>query len=193
MITVSADTFSTKSRFTSALSDSNEDDLVDWPVVLSVISVITRFAEVKDRLTPNVLPVEVPVGNGPDFRGFINLFTGKCQMFKAGSKTGEFEETDVPPELRELFDSYTEQFTEAVAATDDKLIEKYLAGDKLSREDVVPAMKKAMAAGDIVPLFCGSGEHQFGIRTLLTEIVELLPSPAEAPKPADAPLLGRVF
>lgn len=151
------------------------------------------FADVRDHLTPKVLPVEIPVGNGPDFKGIINLFTGACQIFTAGSKTGEFEEGPIPPEYQDVFGRYMEQFTEAVAATDDALIEKFLAGERLSRAEIVPAMKKAIAAGDIVPLFCGSGEHVMGIRTLLTEIVELLPSPVEVTPPADAPLVGRVF
>jgi len=151
------------------------------------------FDDVKEHLTPKVLPVEIPVGDGPHFHGIINLFTGTCQMFKAGSKTGEFEEGPVPPEYQEVFSRYADQFTEAVAATDDQLIEKFLGGEPLSRDEVVPAMKRAMAAGEIVPLFCGSGEHLFGVRTLLTEMVELFPSPAEVPTPIDAPLVGRVF
>jgi elongation factor G len=151
------------------------------------------FDDVKEHLTPKVLPVEIPVGNGAKFHGIINLFTGTCQMFRAGSKSGEYDEGPIPPEYQDVFARYTDQFTEAVAATDDSLIEKFLAGEKLAREEVVPAMKRAIAAGDIVPLFCGSGEHLYGVRTLLTEMVELFPSPAEAPKPADGPLIGRVF
>jgi len=151
------------------------------------------FNDVRERLTPKVLPVEIPVGDGPHFRGIINLFTGTCQVFKSGSKIGEYEEGPIPPEYEDVFSRYTDQFTEAVAATDDSLIEKYLAGERLSREEVVPAMKRAMLAGEIVPLLCGSGEHLYGVRTLLTEMVELFPAPSELPRPADAPLVGRVF
>lgn len=151
------------------------------------------FEDVREHLTPRVLPVEVPVGDGPDFRGIINLFTGRCHLFRSGSATGESDEAPIPPEYQEVYERYLDQFTEAVAATDDQLIEKYLGGERLSREEVVPAMKRAVLAGQIVPLFCGSGERLQGVRTLLTEIVELLPSPAEVPPPAKAPLLGRVF
>ncbi len=151
------------------------------------------FADVREHLTPKVLPVEIPVGDGPQFRGIINLFTGTCQSFKSGSKVGEFEEGEIPDAYREIAGRYHEQFTEAVAATDDALLEKYLAGEPIPRTEVVPAMKKAMMAGEIVPLFCGSGELQHGVRALLTEMVELFPSPAEAKPPADAALLGRVF
>lgn len=151
------------------------------------------FDDVRDHLTPKVLPVEIPVGDGPNFTGIINLFTGTYQRFVPGSKTGEFEEGPIPDEYRDTFGRYTEQFTETIAGTDDTLIEKFLSGDALSREEIVPALKRAMLAGEIVPLFCGSGDRLLGIRTLLTELVELLPSPLEAPKPADGPLVGRVF
>jgi elongation factor G len=151
------------------------------------------FNDVREHLTPKVLPVEIPVGDGPQFRGIINLLTQTCQLFKPGSKAGEYEEVPVPPEYQDAFSRYEEQLTEAVAATDDELLEKYLSGESIPREQVVPAMKKAMLAGEIVPLFCGSGELQHGVRALLTEMVELFPSPAEVPPPMEAPLVGRVF
>ena len=151
------------------------------------------FSDIKERLSPKVLPVEIPVGDGFQFRGIINLFTQTCQLFKPGSKAGEYEEVPVPAEYQDAFARYAEQMTEAVAATDDTLLEKYLAGESIPREEVVPAMKKAMLAGEIVPLFCGSGELQHGVRPFLTELVELLPSPAELKPPVEAPLVGRVF
>jgi len=151
------------------------------------------FADLRERLTAKVLPVEIPVGDGFQFRGIINLFSQTCQLFKPGSKAGEYEEVPVPPEYQDAFARYAEQMTEAVAATDDALLEKYLAGESIPREEVVPAMKRAVLAGEIVPLFCGSGELQHGVRPLLTELVELFPSPAELKPPVDAPLVGRVF
>ena len=151
------------------------------------------FNDIKEHLTPKVLPVEIPVGDGAAFKGILNLFTGTYQLFKPGSKTGEYDEGPVPAEYQAMFEKYTDQFTEAVAATDERLIEKYLGGETLSRDEVVPAMKKAILAGDIVPLFCGSGERLYGVRTLLTEMVELFPSPLDVPRPADGPLVGRVF
>ena len=151
------------------------------------------FNDIREHLTPKVLPVEIPVGDGPQFRGIINLLTQTCQLFKPGSKAGEYEDVPVPPEYQDAFSRYEEQLTEAVAATDDELLEKYLSGESIPREQVVPAMKKAMLAGEIVPLFCGSGELQHGVRPLLTEIVELFPAASEIPPPLEAPLVGRVF
>ena len=151
------------------------------------------FDDVKAHLTPKVVPVEIPVGDGHDFHGIINLFSGHCHFYKKGTKTGEYDIVPIPPEYESLFKQYSEQLTEAVASTDDELIERYLGGAEISRESFIRAIKRAVIAGEIVPLFCGSGDLTYGTRTLLKKIVELLPSPAEVKPPVDAPLVGRVF
>jgi elongation factor G len=151
------------------------------------------FEDVRAHLTPKVVPVEIPVGDGRDFHGIVNLFTGRCHDFRKGTKSGEYDETPVPPELEERFARYTDQLTEAVASTDDALIERYLGGEPITRDEIVRVMKRAMLAGEIVPMFCGSGELTYGVRTLLTEMVELFPSPAEVASPVEAPLVGHVF
>ena len=151
------------------------------------------FGDIKEHLSPKVLPVEIPVGDGPDFHGIINLFSGKAHMFKPGTRNGEYDEVDVPEEYAERFEAYSEQLTETVASTDDSLIERYLEGESISREEVIAAMKQAMLNGEIVPLFVGSGELTYGMRALLTKMVELLPTPDERPAPMETGLLGRVF
>lgn len=154
------------------------------------------FADVREHLSPKVLPVEVPVGNGADFRGIINLFTGKTHRYRPGTRAGEYDEVDVPAEAAAHFEKYNELFIETIAAADDSLIERYLAGEELPREEIVRVLKRAVLAGEIVPLLVGSGELTYGTRALLTEVVDLLPSPAEAPVPPEAegaPLVGRVF
>ena len=151
------------------------------------------FSDIKEHLSPKVLPVEIPIGDGPDFHGIINLFSGKAHMYRPGTKSGEYDEVDVPPEYADRFATFSEQLTETVASTDDDLIERYLEGEAISREEVIATMKRAMLAGEIVPLFVGSGELTYGLKALLTKMVELLPSPAEVPAVAEEPLVGRVF
>ena len=151
------------------------------------------FADVKAHLSPKVLPVEIPIGEGPAFRGIINLFTGTAHLYKPGTKSGEYEEVDVPAELREPFSRYSELLVETVASTDDALIERYLGGEKIDRTEVIAALKKAVVSGTIVPLFVGSAQLTYGMRAHLTSMVELLPSPVEVPAPAEARLVARVF
>jgi elongation factor G len=155
------------------------------------------FESVKAHLSPKVVPVEIPVGDGRDFHGIVNLFSGHCHNYTRGTKSGEYEVVPTPPEYEERFQRYTEQFTEAVASTDDALIERYLGGEEIPREAFVAAVKRGMLEGAVVPLFCGSAELTYGMRTLLKKMVELFPAPADAPLPAGAetgaPLQARVF
>lgn len=151
------------------------------------------FADVKAHLSPKVLPVEVPVGEGPKFRGILNLFSGKAHLYTPGTKSGEYTEADVPAELQGQFRKYSDLLVETVAATDDALIERYLGGEEIPRAEVITALKKAVVDGAIVPLFVGSASLTYGMRALLTKMVELLPSPAEVAPPAKAPLVARVF
>lgn len=168
------------------------------------------YEDVKTHLTPRVVPVEVPVRDNKGFHGIVNLFSGHCHEYKPGTK-GEYERVPIPPQLEEQVRQYTDQLLEAVAATDDGLIERYLGGEEIPREEFTAAMKRAVVSGAVVPLFCCSSELTYGTRTLLKEIVELLPAAAEAPMPrlagdegrvgdpplpgrvSDPPLLGRVF
>jgi len=151
------------------------------------------FDDVKAHLSPKVVPVEIPLGSGAEFTGIINLLTRKTHMYKSGTRTGEYVEAPIPEAFYEQFAKYDEQLTEAIAATDDELLEAYLAGEEIPRPRLVKALKQAMLAGEVVPMFCGSPELTWGVQALLTEMVELLPSPLEAPAPDQAPLLGRVF
>jgi len=151
------------------------------------------FQDVRAHLTQKVVPVEIPIGDGHDFHGIINLFSGHCHFYRKGTKSGEYDVVPIPPEYEGRFQEYNEQFTEAVAATDDALIERYLGGEEIPREEFVAAVRKGMLQGAVVPLFCGSSELTYGMRALLKKMVELFPSPADVPPPVEAPLVGRVF
>lgn len=167
------------------------------------------YADIKEHLTNKVIPIEIPIGEGPEFHGIINLFSRKCHLFEKGTKTGEYHETDIPDEYRERFEQYSQDLIERVAETDDALIERYLDGEEISREETIAAMRTGMARGDLYPLLCGSATLTYGTRALLSKIVELVPSPADvAPVEAtkwestetmaveardDAPFVAQVF
>jgi elongation factor G len=155
--------------------------------VLVVVSMLDKehasfervWDEIREKLDGQVIPVEVPIGEGADFRGILNLFDKKAHLFKKGTKTGEYDEVDVPAEHKPLFDKYYEQLIESIAATDDDLLERYLGGEEISRADALNAMKEAMKRMEVFPLFCSSAELTYGVPALLTKIVELMPSAYE--------------
>jgi elongation factor G len=139
------------------------------------------FRDIRENLTDKVIPIEIPVGSGEDFRGIINLFNERAHMYKPGTQTGEYDDTEIPEELRELEERYYELLIETIAATDDRLLEQYLEGDTISRDEAIHALKQAMLRGELYPLFCGAPNLMRGTRMLMTKLVELMPSPQERP------------
>jgi elongation factor G len=138
------------------------------------------FRDVKEHLTAKVIPVEVPIGAGEDFHGIINLFSERAYLYRPGTD-GDGEETEIPEEHRALEERYHSELIETIASTDDTLLERYLEGDTITREEAIHAMKQGMLRGDLVPLFCGAPNHSWGARALMTKLVELMPSPQERP------------
>jgi elongation factor G len=141
----------------------------------------TVFRDIKEHVTPKVIPVEVPIGTGEDFRGIINLFSERAHIYRPGTQTGEYDEQEIPEEYREVEQRYYQELMETIAATDDDLLEHYLEGDTITRDEAIHALKRAMQRGELYPLFCGVPTSTYGIRALMNKIVELMPSPQERP------------
>ena len=137
------------------------------------------FEQLRARLSPKVVPVEVPLGEGAGLRGVMNLFTGRAYVYHEGGRAGEYDEVDVPAEARAAYGRYREAMIEAVSATDDALLERYLEGAEIGRDEAIAGMKGAMARGDLYPVFATSAERMVGVRALLTELVQLMPSAYE--------------
>jgi elongation factor G len=154
--------------------------------VLFVVSMMDKehadfdriYTQIKQRLTTKVIPVEIPCGEGAQFRGVINLFTQRAYMYGGGVK-GEYVETDIPAECQEQFTRYRQELIEAISATDDTLLERYLEGQEIDRDDAIHGMKDAMARLDLFPLFCVSSDNMIGVRAMLTELVQLMPNAYE--------------
>ncbi len=139
------------------------------------------YQDIKQNLTAKVIPIEIPVGEGPEFHGIINLFSKKCHRYTKGTKTGEYKETEVPDEYQSRFDQYSQELIETIATTDDALLERYLGGEELSRDEAIAAMRSGMAQGELFPLLCGSAHLTYGMRAVLSKLCELAPPPTARP------------
>ena len=137
------------------------------------------FRQIKSRLTSGALPVEIPIGQGADFHGIINLFSEKAHVYKPGTQTGEYEIQPIPEELADKEARWETELQEALATTDEGLLESYLEGGHITRDEAVGAMARSMARLEAFPVFCGSAASTYGIRALLKKLVELCPSPRE--------------
>ncbi len=137
------------------------------------------FQQIK-KLADGALPVEIPVGEGSTFSGIINLFSEKAHIYKPGTTTGEYDETDIPAELADKEAQWETELQETLATTDESLLETYLEGGHISREEAIEAMALGMARNEVFPVFCGSPTNTYGTRALLKKLVELCPNPSEA-------------
>ncbi len=155
--------------------------------VLFVVSMMDKehadfdaiYRQIKSRLTNKVIPIEVPVGEGSEFHGVVNLFDKRAHVYARGARSGAYEETDVPDEVRPQFDRYYAELIETIAATDDTLLERYLNGEEIGRDEAITAMREAMKRMELFPLFCVSSTLNYGTRAVLSTIVELMPNAYE--------------
>src|SRR5690606_18777289 len=133
------------------------------------------MAQLRDTFGhPGLVPIQVPMGNAAEFRGVIDLIRMQACV------NGKAEPEPIPAEWEAQAQEWRETLVEAVAATDDELIAKYLEGEPLSAEEIEGALHKGARQGDIVPVLVGSALNGAGARALLDGLVRLVPSPEEA-------------
>ncbi len=135
-------------------------------------------ADLKEILGAKAVPVQLPIGSADGFRGVVDLIRMRALIFDGD---GGATEEDVSEDLREAAESAREALVESAAETDDDLLEAYLDAGTLSDEDLAAALRKAVKAGVLMPVYCGSGTGNLGARPLLDAIVEFIPAPAERP------------
>lgn len=138
------------------------------------------YNQVRDRLRTNAVPVQLPIGGEDQFKGIVDLVRMQAYLYTNDLGT-DIQIADVPEELKETVDEYRTILLEAVAETDDALIEKYLSGEELSEEEIIAALRKGTIAGTIVPVLCGSAFKNKGVQLLLDAVVDYLPAPTEVP------------
>ena len=139
------------------------------------------YGQIRSVLTPKAIAVEIPLGTGPDFHGVVNLFSRTYQVYKKGTKSGEYEEQAVPAEYAERVERAAKELLERIAETDDALLERYLGGDTIGPEEALAGLRRGTVRGELYPVCCGAAELTYGTRTLLSQLVDLLPAPGERP------------
>ncbi len=142
---------------------------------------------VRDRLSRNAHPLQLPVGSGELFTGHIDVIERKQYVFDDASLGKTFNVVDVPPEFRERMEAARHELIEAAVAHDDELLEKYLAGEELTVPEIRRAIRKATCALQFVPVLCGASFKNKGVQALLDAVIDYLPSPKDVP-----PIQGHV-
>ncbi len=133
-----------------------------------------------DRLQANAHPIQLPIGAENNFTGIIDLVEMNADIYKDDDGT-EFEVTDIPEEYREKAEEYREKLLEAVAEVDEDLMEKYLAGEEITKEELKAAIRKATINVEFYPVLCGSAFKNKGVQLMIDAVVDYLPSPLDIP------------
>ena len=132
----------------------------------------------KDRLGSNAVPMHIPIGAEDDFVGMVDLLTMKAHIFK-DNEGKDVEVNDVPAEYLDKAKEYREKMVESISETDEELMMKYLEGEEPTVEELKAALRKAVIATTINPVFCGTSYRNKGVQLLLDAIVEYMPAPTD--------------
>nr|WP_225951640.1 elongation factor G [Mycobacterium sp. OAS707] len=136
----------------------------------------------EERLGANVIPIQLPVGSEGDFEGVVDLVEMKAKVWRGETKLGETYETiDIPADLQEKADEYRTKLLEAVAETDESLLEKYFGGEELSVEEIKGALRKLTINSEAYLVLCGSAFKNKGVQPMLDAVIDYLPSPLDVP------------
>ena len=135
--------------------------------------------QIKNRLGANAFPIRLPIGAEDKFRGLIDLFTMKAEIYTNDLGT-DIREEDVPADMLEMAQKYRDELVEAIAAENDDLMEKYFEDPaSITVDELKKGLRKAVCENKIVPVTCGTAFKNKGVQLLLDSIVELMPSPVD--------------
>ncbi|MBX6764231.1 MAG: elongation factor G [Rubrobacteraceae bacterium] len=134
----------------------------------------------KERLGANAVPVQLPIGKEAEFTGIVDLVEMKAIIYK-DDLGAEWDETEVPEDMRAQVDEYREKLIEAAAEYDEDLMVAYLEGEEIDPDQLRAAIRKGTLAIQMTPVFCGSAFKNKGIQPLLDGVIDYLPSPLDVP------------
>ncbi len=134
---------------------------------------------IKERLGAKPLVMQIPIGIEASLQGVVDLIKMKAIVWKNEDLGAEWEEKDIPADLKEITDKYRQELVETAVEQDEKLMESYLNGDAISEENLIKCVRKGCLNFDFVPVLTGSAFKNKGVQPLLDAVVDYLPSPQD--------------
>jgi elongation factor G len=134
---------------------------------------------IKERLGANPLPVALPIGAGDIFTGIIDLISMKAILYNESSLGAHFEIGDIPSDMLEEAEKWRHHLIEETASYEEDLLEKYLAEEEITQDELKAAIRKGCLDNTFVPTLCGSAFKNKGVQRLLDAVVDFLPSPLD--------------
>lgn len=133
------------------------------------------FDQLQDRFGNSIIAFEIPIMENGVFAGIVNIATMKAKRFNGEAVV----DTDIPAGMQASVEKYRDGLIEAVAETDEELMEKYFSGDSFTEEEILKGLQTGIKSGDIFPVFCGSAVNHAGIKLLMDAVVQYVPSFSE--------------
>jgi elongation factor G len=137
-------------------------------------------AQIKDRLKAKAVPIQLPIGAEGELSGIIDLVKNKAFIYK-DDLGKDIVETDVPADMADLVETWRATMMEAVAETDEELIEVFLDKGELSEAQLRKGIREGVLKHGLVPMLCGSAFKNKGVQLLLDAVVDYLPAPVDVP------------
>ncbi len=132
-------------------------------------------AGLKEKYGSSVVRFQLPIKEGHDFKGYVDVLSKKAYEFAGRDK----KEIDVPDSLSDSLEELSEQLMEAAASSDEELMEKYFEDGELSADDIAKGLKTGLAEGTVVPVYCCAASLNLGVKCLMDAVLALIPSPVE--------------
>lgn len=136
-------------------------------------------SQIKERLKSNPVPIALPIGAEDDFKGIVDLVEMKGYIWNDETMGAKYDIVEIPDDMKEISEKYREKLIEAAAEQDEVLMEKYLNGEELSKDDIKKGIKIGCHSMAIIPMLCGSSFKNKGVQTLLDAVIDYLPAPTE--------------
>ncbi len=136
--------------------------------------------QVRDTFDVKAAPLMIPIGAEDSFTGVIDLLKMKAYIYKPDA-SGKFDTADIPADLQDMAESMRESLIENIAESEDELVEKYLEGEELTKEEIARGLHTGVTKGTLVPVLCGSAGKNIGVGQLLDFINEAFASPMDRP------------
>jgi elongation factor G len=135
---------------------------------------------IKDRLGAKPLVIQLPIGAEDTFEGIVDLVEMNAKVWRGETKLGEqYEVVEIPADLADRAEEYRQELLEAVAESDEELLEKFLGGEELTVEEIKGAIRKLTVNSELYPVLCGSAFKNKGVQPMLDAVVAYLPNPLD--------------
>ncbi len=134
-----------------------------------------------DRLGANAVPIQLPIGSEGSFCGHVDLIQNQSVIWKGEDLGANFELGDIPDEMKKETKKYRNKLMEAIAESNEDLLEKYLETGELTKKEMVKGLRNSVLKMKVFPVLCGSAFKNKGVQTMLDAVLDYLPSPLDIP------------